>query len=94
MKLIEFFQTVASFPVPTSPSSSFDELLSFIIAIAPKVLSLSYRVTLFRFPNYYSAVPNKRTYLNKHTYQNFFQKTITIPTQITVPTRKPLYLLM
>ena len=37
----------------------------------------------------YSTVPNNRTYLNSRTYLNFFLKTITIPTQITVPTRKP-----
>ena len=36
----------------------------------------------------YSNVPNKRTYFNKHTYWNFLQNTITIPTQITVPTRR------
>ena len=33
----------------------------------------------------YSNVPNKRNYFNKHTYWNFLQNTITIPTQITVP---------
>ena len=33
----------------------------------------------------YSSVPNKRTYLNNHTYQNFTQKPINVPTQISIP---------
>ena len=33
----------------------------------------------------YSSVPNKRSYLNSHTYQNFAQKPLNVPTQISIP---------
>ena len=33
----------------------------------------------------YSSVPNKRSYLNNHTYQNFDQKLSNVPTQISKP---------
>ena len=42
----------------------------------------------------YSNVPNKRTYFNKHTYWNFLQNTITIPTQITVPKYQKIWIIV
>ena len=47
----------------------------------------------------YSPVPNKGSYLNNHTYQNFAQKLSNVPTQIRIPIENlpnysmPLYLL-
>ena len=34
----------------------------------------------------YSSVPNKRSYLNNHTYQKFAQNLLNVPTQISIPT--------
>ena len=48
----------------------------------------TFQPTYLFFQLIYFKVSNKLTYLNKHTSLNYFKKTITVPTQNTITTRK------